>query len=281
MSLWVLAAIGAITYITMLATGSLPQQLHNTMKPAEQPLLARDIAGTALKTRESETLLREIKSTLNRTNNSLKQLNVKYFALENRITTVERQNIQEQQTRQKQDDDNPLTGALSAADRKITPPNSTGAITRKTPPALQETPKADDNPAEIPAPIAKPKPLEKSIEKKVAAAIIEKPIIKNPVAAKPEKQQGPVIMRTMFAVSLGNFPDLTQLKKAWASLSKKHQNALGTLKPRYLTLVVENQPQYQLITGPLANALEAAKICYYLQQMKTYCRQTVFHGTDI
>jgi hypothetical protein len=209
---------------------------------------------------------------------------VKYYALENRINNISNRlsliqsNIKPQNAPFTSGLDDPElnTGAINTIDssnkkrdaKKLEIPLRKDAISHSLEQHKkdQAAKKASDN--------------SRMAEQKLAANRLE--LTKHPIEKEqPKKNANPTIMRTMFAVSLGHYPDLKNLKNAWKQLNKKHSTALGTLKPRYITLVIDNKPVYQLVSGPLDQAKDAAKICNYLQQMKTYCRQTVFHGSDL
>ncbi|GJM02105.1 MAG: hypothetical protein DHS20C08_06060 [Rhodomicrobium sp.] len=285
--LWMLAAIGAITYIALLANHTLPDYLKaSQLKVANLPGLA---ALEADKT-SSRKKFTELQTTLSVTKDNIRQMNVKYYALENRINNISNRlslmqsNIKPQNT--------PLTSGLDD------PELNTGAIntidsSNKIPDAKKlEIPLRKDAISKSLEQHKKEQTAKKASDKtslaeqKLAANRLEltkKPVVKDILNNKdqPKKNANPTIMRTMFAVSLGHYPDLKNLKNAWKQLNKKHSTALGTLKPRYITLVIDNKPVYQLVSGPLDQAIDAAKICNYLQQMKTYCRQTVFHGSDL
>lgn len=279
--LWMLAAIGAITYIALLANHSLPDYLKaSQLKKENMPGLA---ALEADKT-SSRKQFAKLQTTLSETKDNIRQMNVKYYALENRINNISNRlsliqsNIKPQNAPFTSGLDDPElnTGAINTIDssnkkrdaKKLEIPLRKDAISHSLEQHKkdQAAKKASDN--------------SRMAEQKLAANRLE--LTKNPIQKEqPKKNANPTIMRTMFAVSLGHYPDLKNLKNAWKQLNKKHSTALGTLKPRYITLVIDNKPVYQLVSGPLDQAKDAAKICNYLQQMKTYCRQTVFHGSDL
>ena len=265
MFLWMLAAIGAITYIALLANHSLPDYLKAANLQASQDKAAL----SAGKSQFNNDILTQLTSGLTDTNQNLRQLNVKYYALENRLNNINNritliQNANDENTKR-----------ISSLDD---PELKTGAIT----PQVIDKKQAPVEKIELPKSksVHEKKEAEtKDLKKLAASKVIELP--EKQKADQKEKPANPTIMRTMFAVSLGHYPDLKNLKSSWKVLKKKHGAALGDLKPRYITLVIDNKPVYQLVSGPLNNALDAAKICNYLQQLKTYCRQTVFHGSDI
>lgn len=258
MSLWFLSAIGALAYMAFL--------MDNTdldLKPFATTVDANQT------TQKTEKLLADIKDGIGQTNHTLKQLNVKYYGLDNQVAelrkevdSLSRNNSKLSQkvrqietatlpkTSQKQLDKIEITGS-------VIPLSKTKSVAKKETHRTAKKNKLDNKKSNIIKPVMKLKP--KSLDKKRAGQITQ----------------------TQFAISLGNFQNIKQLKKAWAKLNKKYKSALSPLKPRYVTIVVNNQAKYKLVSGPLKNALDAAKICFHLQQAKTYCKQTIYQGSDI
>lgn len=258
MSLWFLSAIGALAYMAFL--------MDNTdldLKPFATTVDANQT------TQKTEKLLADIKDGIGQTNHTLKQLNVKYYGLDNQVAelrkevdSLSRNNSKLSQkvrqietatlpkTSQKQLDKIEITGS-------VIPLSKTKSVAKKETNHTAKKNKLDNKKSNIIKPVMKLKP--KSLDKKRAGQITQ----------------------TQFAISLGNFQNIKQLKKAWAKLNKKYKSALSPLKPRYVTIVVNNQAKYKLVSGPLKNALDAAKICFHLQQAKTYCKQTIYQGSDI
>ncbi len=266
MSLWFMGAIGALAYMAFL--------MENTdlnLKPFASTIDAKVAANQ--KSQKTEKLLTDIRDGIGQTNHSLKQLNLKYYGLDNQVANLRKdvevlaQNNSKltQKVRRIETVALPKTSQKQLNKVDVTNTDITGSLI-----PLNKTKS-----------IAKKKTTVKA-KKKLATkkSNITKPILKlNPKkSGKGEKQQ---ITQTQFAVSLGNFQNIKQLKRAWAKLNKKYNSALSSLKPRYITIVVNNQPKYKLVSGPLKNALDAAKICFHLQQAKTYCKQTIYQGSDI
>jgi|GEM_PF-7103867 len=258
MSLWFMGAIGAIAYMAFL--------MENTdlnLKPFATTVEANQTS------KKTEKLLTDIRDGIGQTNHSLKQLNVKYYGLDNQVADL-RKDVEVLAKN---------TSNLSKKVRRI----ETATLPRTSQKPLE---KIDITGSLVP--LSKTKSI---VQKKTAAKTqnkkseskkskISKPVMK-PKAKKLGKAGQQQITQTQFAVSLGNFQNIKQLKRAWAKLNKKYKSALSPLKPRYITIVVNNQPKYKLVSGPLKNALDAAKICFHLQQAKTYCKQTIYQGSAI
>lgn len=289
MTLWVLSAMGAIGYIAYLMEHTSPELKKRTTTIISAQPDSKDLALT------------KIREQLDNTSKSIKEMNVKYYGLDNQIAELNsnvkalkaNNNRLHSRVHTIETAINPtVTGSL-----KQTPPAKT-KITGKTEPGAKSTlsktsldlQKVQQNNSKL---ISK-----KSVESSnVGPPTRITPEIKNSEADEeqtgkaqelalnimpiPIRKQKPEITRTKFAIALGNYPDLDRLKKAWKLLVKKYDSTLSPLQPRYITMVVDNQAQYKLVSGPLNNALDAAKICFHLQQSKTYCKQTVYLGSDI
>ncbi len=275
-TLWIVAALGAMGYIANLMINTMPSQtaVQTAMStPAQQPKEKMVI----------ENHLKGIQSTIALSNKQLKELNNKYYALENKIDKVNGKVAQFNKDhtalakRIKKIEENlgSVTGTLAkplinvktalntkSQDKQGNNLQGAGLDTQKIEKQINQT----------------TPPVEERAKKQIPIPILlqaQPPLKSEMIPFKPE------VTRTMFAVSLGNYPDLKKLKNAWVRLTTKYSSSLAALNPRYVTLVVDNKPQYKLVTGPLPNALDAAKICYHLQQLKTYCKQTVYQGSDI
>jgi len=260
MLVWIIAGLFAIGYIGSLFD---PSKIMNAQKPS----LRED--RTVVIEKHLAQIKKQIKSSNDLSNHTLNQFDAKYANLEQRIYALHSK-------LSKLDDDNknlakrfvqieesigPVTGALAKQDKQKT----------ITPPVSQEIKAAKVLVQEV-------KPQTNVKPKKVVKLASNIPV---PILRQHQKPKQPQLVRTQFAISLGNYQNLQQLQKAWHKRVEQYGSALGHLKPRYVTLVVENKPQYELISGPLTNALDAAKICYHLLQGKAYCKQTIYQGSEI
>lgn len=250
MALWLTCAMAAIAYMSFL--------VENTDMNLK-PFVTVDNSTNQPRT---EKLLSDIRDGIGQTNHSLKQLNVKYYGLDSQVTELRR-------------DVEVLAQNNSKLSKKVR------RIEAKTNPnlSLKQIDKTEITGSVIPLP--KTKNILKN-KKKLKEKQTAKQKSKNKKLSKLKKlDRKNNITQTQFAVALGNYQNLPQLKKAWAKLNRKYNNALNSLSPRYITIVVNNQAKYKLVSGPLKNALDAAKICFHLQQSKTYCKQTVYQGSNI
>ena len=259
MTLWFFGAIGALAYMAFLMdkTDLNLQPFATTVEANKTPA-------------KTEKLLKDIKDGIGQTNHALKQLNMKYYGLDDQVADL-RSNLNSMSQKQSL-----LSKRINQLEGESTPKLSQAQQSLKKL-ANNQLDKIDVTGTIIP--LSKTKKIGTK-EKRTAAKIVP-PIIKQKLKKSNKIKKSTLITQTQFAVSLGNYKNIKQLKRAWAKLNKKYNSALKPLKPRYVTIVVNNKPQYKLVSGPLKNALDAAKICFHLQQAKTYCRQTVYQGSDI
>ena len=248
MSFWILAAGAAIAYITTLAKKptSNSQDKYAAFKP-----------GNGIS--KTEKQLKHITTTLEQSNQQLGKLNNNYYVLDTKIGNLQhaiRQLDQQKST---------LTTKVSQIEETLG--SVTGAIGPKPKKDNKKTPQAKKQQVAISTTVLKAKPQRSAI-----------PL---PILRRQHKNSPPQLSHTQFALELGDYASIKKLKSTWAHYASKHASALGPLKPRYVTIVVNNRPRYKLISGPLRNALDAAKICYHLQQSNINCQQTIYHGSDI
>lgn len=259
MSLWFIGAIGALAYMAFLMDST-----DLNLRP-----LAKTVADNKTPAK-TEKLLTDIRDGIGQTNHALKQLNVKYYGLDDQVANL-RKNIDVLNKKQ-----STLSKRVSQVEQLTSPKTSQKQQSEKSI-ASNQLEKIDVTGSVIP--LSKTKIIAKGQKKKTASIV--RPVIKQQLEKSDKLNKSTQITQTQFAISLGNFQNIKQLKRAWARLNKKYKSALTQLKPRYVTIVVNNQAQYKLVSGPLKNALDAAKICFHLQQAKTYCKQTIYQGSDI
>ena len=259
MSLWFIGAIGALAYMAFLMDST-----DLNLRP-----LAKTVADNKTPAK-TEKLLTDIRDGIGQTNHALKQLNVKYYGLDDQVANL-RKNIDVLNKKQ-----STLSKRVSQVEQLTSPKTSQKQQSEKSI-ASNQLEKIDVTGSVIP--LSKTKIIAKGQKKKTASIV--RPVIKQQLEKSDKLNKSTQITQTQFAISLGNFQNIKQLKRAWAKLNKKYKSALTQLKPRYVTIVVNNQAQYKLVSGPLKNALDAAKICFHLQQAKTYCKQTIYQGSDI
>lgn len=287
MTLWVLSAMGAIGYMAYLMEHTTPELKKRTTAIISPQPDSKDLALT------------KIREQLDKTSKSIKEMSVKYYGLDNQIAELNsnvkalkaNNNRLHSRVHTIESSINPtVTGSIKQIPPEKTTAKSTVAKSTisKTKLEIQKVLQKDQKliskksvESENVGPPTRITPeLKNSEPEKQEAEKSEQQLALN-IMPMPIRKQKPEITRTQFAIALGNYPDLDRLKKAWQLLVKKYDSTLSPLQPRYITMVVDNQAQYKLVSGPLNNALDAAKICFHLQQSKTYCKQTVYLGSDI
>ncbi len=295
-SLWSLAALGAIYYITTLV-----------LEAGTPPVQKQTISLTPPAIENSQDKITNLNNTLIETNKKLNTLSTSYDLLEQKITGLSRYTTDirnqnstlGQKIEQLENDLGIVTGTL-ARSKKTSAINKTKAKKRPALKAVEITRIAPNkklievasnalengNSKKLPEPVINQEPVPKSEKKsKPPLDITPKKLAMNnipiPVLRPQHKVKKPQISHTHFAIELGTHANLLELKASWLQLSKQHAAMLEILHPRYVTIVVNNQARYKLISGPLPNALDAAKICYNLSQANIPCKQTRFLGTPL
>ncbi|NND50500.1 MAG: hypothetical protein HKN60_09645 [Rhizobiales bacterium] len=85
-----------------------------------------------------------------------------------------------------------------------------------------------------------------------------------------------------FAVDLGGFADLAELKRYWSSIVTENPLILGGLSPRQITrLEADGVRSYRLIAGPVEDVGTSRRLCEALQLRGANCTQTIHSGEPI
>lgn len=87
--------------------------------------------------------------------------------------------------------------------------------------------------------------------------------------------------KTAFAVDLGGYKSLANLRKGWATTSAKHAGLTKGLTP--LGQMKENggAVEARLVAGPFAKAADAVKFCAQVQSAGTACAPSVYVGQPL
>lgn len=98
--------------------------------------------------------------------------------------------------------------------------------------------------------------------------------------ASPARSQ--VAPALTFAVDLGGFGSVVELKQHWAQLLSDNPLLLGGLSPRQVTqLQSDGLRSFRLIAGPVEDVLASRRICEALRLRGADCRQTINSGEPI
>ncbi len=99
---------------------------------------------------------------------------------------------------------------------------------------------------------------------------------KTPAAGKLRQSGAQKIMRTSFAIELGNFEDATTVENQWRELMETKPLLLGDLTKRVSATNTNGATQYTLTAGPFYNAADTALVCARLAREKVNCSPTTF-----
>ncbi|WP_208995572.1 SPOR domain-containing protein [Pseudovibrio sp. Alg231-02] len=99
---------------------------------------------------------------------------------------------------------------------------------------------------------------------------------KTPAAGKLRQSGTRRILRTSFAIELGNFEDANSLESKWQRLREDNPLLLGNLKKRVSAAKVDDSTKYTLTAGPFYNAADTAVVCARLAREKVNCLPTIF-----
>lgn len=97
------------------------------------------------------------------------------------------------------------------------------------------------------------------------------------VVQTPQQVRAP--SRTSFALNLGEFVSLPELRSAWQEISGSQNQIVGDLKPATSILqAANNRIHLNLLLGPIQNAAEAATLCVRLKDRGYDCSVAPFQG---
>lgn len=85
--------------------------------------------------------------------------------------------------------------------------------------------------------------------------------------------------RTSFALNLGEFVSLPELRSAWQEISGSQNQIVGDLRPATSILqAANNRIHLNLLLGPIQNAADAATLCVRLKDRGYDCSVAPFQG---
>ncbi len=121
-------------------------------------------------------------------------------------------------------------------------------------------------------PLPKPRPSAPTQQQKVK---VMAPVSK--VVQTPQQVRAP--SRTSFALNLGEFVSLPELRSAWQEVSGSQNQIIGDLRPATSVLQSSNNRIHlNLLLGPIQNAAEAATLCVRLKDRGYDCSVAPFQG---
>ena len=115
-----------------------------------------------------------------------------------------------------------------------------------------------------------------------------------PVAAKPQPQittaatdainLGPAIVKPApkpMGIKISSGASVDALRLSWSLLAERHGDTLKNLQARYTTGGDAENPNYDLIAGPLKSTAEAKKVCKALAAKNVPCQVGAFAGASL
>lgn len=111
--------------------------------------------------------------------------------------------------------------------------------------------------------------------KGIETGSITAPTSFGPAIVKPAPAQKPV------GLKLANSTSVDALRLTWGLITERNGNALRSLKPRYTSGGNPAAPSYDLIAGPVKNALEAKRLCKVLAANGVSCSVGNFDGNAL
>ena len=103
-----------------------------------------------------------------------------------------------------------------------------------------------------------------------------------PAGEQAEPGRRAVLPAYAFAVDLGGFGSVGELKRYWSRIVNDNPLLLGGLAPRQLTrLEPDGIGTYRLIAGPLENVADSRRVCDALRLRGAECTQTIHAGEPL
>lgn len=100
--------------------------------------------------------------------------------------------------------------------------------------------------------------------------------------AEPRPARRAVLPAYSFAVDLGGFGSVGELKRYWSRIVTDNPLLLGGLAPRQLTrLEPDGIGTYRLVAGPLENVADSRRVCDALRLRGAECTQTIHAGEPL
>ncbi len=111
-----------------------------------------------------------------------------------------------------------------------------------------------------------------------ATAALLAPVPVSPIQTGTLPEPIPAASGRPMGVRLASLPSVEALRLNWDLLTERHKSALKSLQPRYSG---SDATSYQLIAGPVANAVEAQKLCQSLKARGVSCTPAEFAGEGL
>jgi hypothetical protein len=275
---WALLAVGAVTYLTLLAyphPSAAPPRVEmvkvqpvKVNSPEADPSKATPAAATAAKAlAEVRGSLTEIRKDVSQLQDSMGERVANETVVKSRLTALE--------------------DRVATIEPGQPPPTTPPAA----PPTATPGPKPADKSAQTPTEVTTAEILARTRErtapnpsKTAAAPPPAEAIETGSLGGKDEIVFGEAVVipasRKDFAVQLAAGPSLQVLRQSWGQLVERHGGPLASLKPRIVAPRSEGGI-YRLLAGPVPTKADADRICAALGGGPKACFVTAYGGSPL
>jgi SPOR domain len=259
LTLWALAAVGALGYLATLAFPPSAAPPRQQIAEAEPSQAVRAMAKTMKDMQSVQGSVAEIRKDVTQLQDAMGERVVQDKAVQSRLTALE-ERVATIETPQAPSVPAPKAKApAEKVSRKLPDTITTAHILNAPRPetAQPPTPKADARSA---------------------------PIETGSIASTEEITFGEAVVvpagKTTFAVQLAAGPSLQGLKQSWGQLVERHGGPLAALQPRVVAPRTEGGP-YRLLAGPIPTKADADRICTELGVGRSGCFATPYTGVPL
>jgi hypothetical protein len=259
LTLWALAAVGALGYLATLAFPPSAAPPRQQIAEAEPSQAVRAMAKTMKDMQSVQGSVAEIRKDVTQLQDAMGERAVQDKAVQSRLTALE-ERVATIETPQAPTAPPPKAKApAEKVSRKLPDTITTAHILNAPRPETSQppTPKADARSA---------------------------PIETGSIASTEEITFGEAVVvpagKTTFAVQLAASPSLQGLKQSWGQLVERHGGPLAALQPRVVAPRTEGG-QYRLLAGPIPTKADADRICTELGVGRGGCFATAYTGVPL
>ena len=259
LTLWALAAVGALGYLATLAFPPSAAPPRQQIAEAEPSQAVRAMAKTMKDMQSVQGSVAEIRKDVTQLQDAMGERVVQDKAVQSRLTALE-ERVATIEAPQAPSVPTPKAKApAEKVSRKLPDTITTAHILNAPRPETSQppAPKADARSA---------------------------PIETGSIAATEEITFGEAVVvpagKTTFAVQLAASPSLQGLKQSWGQLVERHGGPLAALQPRVVAPRTEGGP-YRLLAGPIPTKADADRICTELGVGRSGCFATPYTGVPL
>jgi hypothetical protein len=259
LTLWALAAVGALGYLATLAFPPSAAPPRQQIAEAEPSQAVRAMAKTMKDMQSVQGSVADIRKDVTQLQDAMGERAVQDKAVQSRLTALE-ERVATIETPQAPTAPPPKAKApAEKVSRKLPDTITTAHILNAPRPETSQppTPKADARSA---------------------------PIETGSIASTEEITFGEAVVvpagKTTFAVQLAASPSLQGLKQSWGQLVERHGGPLAALQPRVVAPRTEGG-QYRLLAGPIPTKADADRICTELGVGRGGCFATAYTGVPL